>query len=60
MGAMGTGLNLADKERKMNQTMVVFVSGIAGVFVGMGLLYGAIKLNTFVTELILRQGGGKD
>ncbi len=38
----------------MNQTMVVFVSGISGVFVGMGFLYGAIKFNTFVTQWILK------
>lgn len=39
----------------MNQTMGIFVSGIAGVFVGMALLYAAIKLNTLVTQWILRQ-----
>lgn len=44
----------------MNQTMVIFMSGIAGVFVGMALLYGAIKLNTLVTERILKQGKDKD
>ncbi|WP_269719589.1 hypothetical protein [Desulforapulum autotrophicum] len=43
----------------MNQTMVIFVSGIAGVFVGMGLLYGAIKFNTFVTQWILNGKGDK-
>ncbi len=43
----------------MNQTIIVFVSGITGVFVGMALLYGVIKLNTLVTEWILRRGEGK-
>lgn len=41
----------------MNQPMVVFVSGIAGVFAAMALLYGAIKLNTLVTEWILSKRG---
>ena len=39
--------------------MMVFASGVAGVFVGMALLYGAIKLNTLVTEWILIKGEGK-
>ena len=43
----------------MNQPMMVFVSGVVGVFVGMALLYGAIKLNTLVTEWILSKGEGK-
>ncbi len=43
----------------MNQTMVVFVTGIAGVFVGMGFLYGAIKLNTLVAQWILKARGEK-
>lgn len=43
----------------MNQPMIVFVSGVVGVFVGMALLYGAIKLNTLVTEWILRLGEDK-
>ena len=43
----------------MNQPMMIFVSGVAGVFAAMALLYGAIKLNTLVTEWILRKGEGK-
>ncbi len=39
----------------MNQTMMIFVSGVGGVFVGMAFLYGAIKLNTLVTEWILKR-----
>ena len=44
----------------MNQTTMIFVSGITGVFVGMALLYGAIKFNTLVTELILKKGKDKN
>ena len=36
--------------------MVIFLTGIAGVFVGMTLLYGVIKLNTLVTGMILKKG----
>ena len=43
----------------MNQPMMVFVSGIVGVFAAMTLVYGAIKLNTLVTEWILSKGEGK-
>lgn len=35
--------------------MVIFLTGISGVFVGMALLYGAIKLNTLVTGWILKK-----
>ena len=43
----------------INQPMMVFASGVAGVFAGMGLLYCAIKLNTLITEWILTKGEGK-
>lgn len=39
---------------------MIFVSGIVGVFMGMALLYGAIKLNTLVTESILNKGKDKN
>jgi len=42
----------------MSQTVTIFISGITGVFVGMAFLYGVIKLNTFVTEMILKKGRG--
>jgi hypothetical protein len=34
----------------MGEAVGIFIAGIAGVFAGMSLLYGAIKLTTLLIE----------
>lgn len=34
----------------MAKAVEIFLTGISGVFIGMTVLYGAIRLNTLVTE----------
>jgi Na+-transporting methylmalonyl-CoA/oxaloacetate decarboxylase gamma subunit len=41
----------------MEEAITIFVSGLAGVFVAMAVLYGAIRLTSRVTDKI---GGRKE
>ncbi len=43
----------------MSNTIIVFISGITGVFVGMSLLYIAIRITSFVTDKIEMAREGK-
>ena len=42
----------------MSNSIIVFISGITGVFVGMGLLYIAIRITSLITDKIamIREG----
>ena len=33
----------------MNQVVLVFIGGIGGVFIGMGLLYASIRITSIIT-----------
>jgi Na+-transporting methylmalonyl-CoA/oxaloacetate decarboxylase gamma subunit len=39
----------------MRETLMVFLNGVGGVFLGMGVLYGAIKLMSLVVGLMEKE-----
>ncbi len=43
----------------MSSSFIVFISGIAGVFFGMALLYIAVRITSFVTDRIEMAKEGK-
>ncbi len=43
----------------MSNSIIVFISGITGVFVGMSLLYIAIRITSFVMDKIAMTKEGK-
>lgn len=42
----------------MSRIFVIFTIGLGGVFISMALLYGAIRFNALVTDLITEDRGG--
>lgn len=43
----------------MNNAMTVFISGITGVFGGMGLLYFSLKITAFITDKLTSSAAKK-
>ncbi|SHE91051.1 Oxaloacetate decarboxylase, gamma chain [Desulfacinum infernum DSM 9756] len=39
----------------MRESLLVFLNGVSGVFVGMAVLYGAIKLMSLVVGLMEKE-----
>ncbi|GAB6144790.1 hypothetical protein [Desulfocicer niacini] len=41
----------------VNNALTVFISGIAGVFGGMALLYFSLKITSFITDRVMSSVG---
>lgn len=40
----------------MGEALIIFANGVLGVFLGMSVLYGAMRLLTFLVQRMTKEG----